>query len=44
MPRPERIGWLRVDVLVASVRVAFWGALALGLNAGVGEFFGAVYA
>ncbi|CAH0350060.1 VIT family protein [Aquabacterium sp. CECT 9606] len=31
-------------VLQASVRVAFWGALAMGLTAGVGKLFGAVYA
>ena len=29
-------------VLRASVRVAFWGALAMGLTAGVGSLFGAV--
>ena len=29
-------------VLRASVRVAFWGALAMGLTAGVGRLFGAV--
>lgn len=32
------------DVLKASARVAFWGALAMGLTTGVGKFFGAVYA
>jgi VIT1/CCC1 family predicted Fe2+/Mn2+ transporter len=29
-------------VLKASVRVAFWGALAMGLTAGVGTLFGTV--
>ena len=32
----------RAPVLRASVRVAFWGALAMGLTAGVGRLFGAV--
>jgi VIT1/CCC1 family predicted Fe2+/Mn2+ transporter len=30
------------SVLRAAVRVAFWGALAMGLTAGVGSLFGAV--
>ena len=29
-------------VLQASLRVAFWGALAMGLTTGVGKLFGAV--
>jgi VIT1/CCC1 family predicted Fe2+/Mn2+ transporter len=29
-------------VLRASARVAFWGALAMGITAGVGRLFGAV--
>ncbi len=29
-------------VLKGAIRVAFWGALAMGLTAGVGRFFGAV--
>jgi VIT1/CCC1 family predicted Fe2+/Mn2+ transporter len=29
-------------VIQAAVRVTFWGALAMGLTAGVGAFFGAV--
>ncbi len=29
-------------VLRASLRVVFWGALAMGLTAGVGKLFGAV--
>ena len=37
-----KVGGARV--LQASVRVAFWGALAMGLTAGVGKLFGAVYA
>ncbi len=32
----------RAPVLRASARVAFWGALAMGLTAGVGRLFGAV--
>ena len=30
------------DVLKATTRVAFWGALAMGLTAGIGRLFGAV--
>ena len=37
-----KVGGARV--LKASVRVAFWGALAMGVTTGVGKFFGAVYA
>ncbi|MBC7701504.1 VIT1/CCC1 transporter family protein, partial [Aquabacterium sp.] len=32
------------QVFKAAGRVAFWGALAMGLTAGVGKLFGAVYA
>ena len=31
-------------VMKASLRVAFWGALAMGLTTGLGKLFGAVYA
>jgi VIT1/CCC1 family predicted Fe2+/Mn2+ transporter len=30
------------NVIVGAVRVTFWGALAMGLTAGVGAFFGRV--
>ena len=30
------------DVLKATVRVTFWGALAMGVTAGIGKLFGAV--
>ena len=30
------------DVVKATVRVAFWGALAMAITAGIGKMFGAV--
>jgi VIT1/CCC1 family predicted Fe2+/Mn2+ transporter len=30
------------NILRATVRVTFWGALALGITAGIGKLFGAV--
>jgi VIT1/CCC1 family predicted Fe2+/Mn2+ transporter len=30
------------DVLKATARVTFWGALAMGLTAGIGAIFGTV--
>ena len=30
------------DIVQATVRVTFWGALAMGLTAGIGALFGTV--
>jgi VIT1/CCC1 family predicted Fe2+/Mn2+ transporter len=30
------------SIVKGSIRVAFWGALAMGITAGVGKLFGAV--